>query len=162
MRFIGTHLRAIAQWVWWLIFGTSNLNFILFNLLLRFFSDQRVKCNNCLINYTRIVYSNLIINQRWKGTCPSVEHRLKKWTGFVSICLANAVNKIHWPWSSNELHWFIMSYCIPVNSMWPSDTMWWQRSGSTLAQVMACCLTVPSHYLYQCWLIFSEVQWHWY
>ena len=27
---------------------------------------------------------------------------------------------------------------------------WRQRSGSTLAQVMACCLTAPSHYLNQC------------
>ena len=34
------------------------------------------------------------------------------------------------------------------------------RSGSTLAQVMACCLTAPSHYLNQCWLIISEVQSH--
>ena len=25
---------------------------------------------------------------------------------------------------------------------------------------MACCLTAPSHYLNQCWLIISEVQWH--
>ena len=30
--------------------------------------------------------------------------------------------------------------------------MWWQRSGSTLAQVMVCCLMAPSHYLNQCWL----------
>ena len=47
-----------------------------------------------------------------------------------------------------------------VNSLWPSDTIWRQRSGSTLAQVMACCLTAPSLYLNQCWLIISEVQWH--
>ena len=33
------------------------------------------------------------------------------------------------------------------------------RSGSTLVQVMACCLTAPSHYLKQCWLIISEVWW---
>ena len=33
------------------------------------------------------------------------------------------------------------------NSLWPNDGIWRQRSGSTLAQVMACCLTVPSHYL---------------
>ena len=46
-----------------------------------------------------------------------------------------------------------------TNSLWPSDTIWRQRSGSTLAQVMACCLTAPSHYLNQCWLIISEVQW---
>ena len=27
------------------------------------------------------------------------------------------------------------------------------RSGPTLAQIMDCCLTAPSHYLSQCWLI---------
>ena len=47
-----------------------------------------------------------------------------------------------------------------INSLWPSDAIWRQRSGSTLAQVMACCLTAPSHYLNQCWLIIREVQWH--
>ena len=39
--------------------------------------------------------------------------------------------------------------------MRPSDTIWRQRSMSTLAQIMACCLTAPSHYLNQCWLITS-------
>ena len=48
----------------------------------------------------------------------------------------------------------------PFNSLGPSDAIWRQRSGSTLAQVMACCLMAPSHYLNQCWLIISEVQWH--
>ena len=42
----------------------------------------------------------------------------------------------------------------------PSDTIWRHRSGSILAQVMACCLTAPSHYLNQCWLIISKVLWH--
>ena len=45
-----------------------------------------------------------------------------------------------------------------VNSLWPSDAIWQQRSGSTLAQVMACCLTAPSHYLKQCWLIINQVE----
>ena len=31
---------------------------------------------------------------------------------------------------------------------------------STLAQVMACCLMAPSHYLNQCWLLSIEVLWH--
>ena len=31
------------------------------------------------------------------------------------------------------------------------------RYGSTLAQVMACCLMAPSHYLNQCWLIISGI-----
>ena len=46
-----------------------------------------------------------------------------------------------------------------VNSLWPSDVIWRQGSSSTLAQVMACCLTAPSHYLNQCWLMISEVLW---
>ena len=33
------------------------------------------------------------------------------------------------------------------NSLRPSDAIWRHRFGSTLAQVMACCLTAPSHYL---------------
>ena len=36
----------------------------------------------------------------------------------------------------------------------------WQGSRSTLAQIMACCLTASSHYLNQCWLMISEVLWH--
>ena len=47
-----------------------------------------------------------------------------------------------------------------INSLWPSDAMWRHRSGLTLAQVMAWCLTAPSHYLTQCWRIISEVLWH--
>ena len=43
------------------------------------------------------------------------------------------------------------------NSLLSSDDIW---PGSTLAQVMAWCLTAPSHYLNQCWLLISEVLWH--
>ena len=60
-------------------------------------------------------------------------------------------------------HWFVFgSTCWTTlfNSSWPSDTIWQQGSGSILAQVMACCLTAPCHYLNQCWLIISEVMWH--
>ena len=43
-----------------------------------------------------------------------------------------------------------LSVLAYINTLWPSDTIWRQRSGSTLAQVMACCLTAPIHYLNQC------------
>ena len=51
---------------------------------------------------------------------------------------------------------------LPVffNSLRPRDAIWRHKSGSTLARVMACCLTAPSHYLNQCWLTISEVWWH--
>ena len=47
-----------------------------------------------------------------------------------------------------------------VNSLWPSDAIWWHRSGSTLAQVMACYLGVQSHYLNQCWIIIKMILLH--
>ena len=49
------------------------------------------------------------------------------------------------------------SWCI--NSLWPSEAIWWQGSRSTLVHIMACCLKAPSHYLNQCWLIITKVQW---
>ena len=55
-------------------------------------------------------------------------------------------------WNYQNGTWF--------NSLRPRDAIWRHRSGSTLSQVMACCLMAPSHYLNQCWLIFSKVQWH--
>ena len=51
----------------------------------------------------------------------------------------------------------------PFTSLWPSDAIWWPRSGSTLPQVpvvIAFCLMAPSHYLNQCWLLISEVLKH--
>ena len=47
----------------------------------------------------------------------------------------------------------------PYWVLWPSDVIWQQASRSTLAQVMACCLMAPSHYLNQCWLMIIEVLW---
>ena len=47
-----------------------------------------------------------------------------------------------------------------VNSLWPGDAIWRHGARSTLAQVMACYLTAPSHYLNQCWLIIDEAHSH--
>ena len=45
------------------------------------------------------------------------------------------------------------------NSLWLSDAVWsLSGSGSTLVQVMACCLMAPSHYLNQYWHITSHHQ----
>ena len=39
-------------------------------------------------------------------------------------------------------------------------SIWWNISGSKFAQVTACCLTAPIHYLNQCWFIIKGVLWH--
>ena len=58
--------------------------------------------------------------------------------------------------------WEVDSYCTSINLthcglMMPYGN---NRSGSTLAQVMACCLIAPNHYVNQCWLIIKGIQWH--
>ena len=47
-----------------------------------------------------------------------------------------------------------------ITSLYPSNAIRQQGNESTLVQVMACCLTAPSHYLNQSWLIISMVLWH--
>ena len=53
--------------------------------------------------------------------------------------------------------WHCMS--AKLNTLWPSDAIWWHRSGSTLVQVIACCLTVTSPYQNQWWLVHSGALW---
>ena len=59
-------------------------------------------------------------------------------------------------WNIYECHESIEK----VNSLWPSDAIYWQRYGSTFNQVLAYCLMAASHHLNQCWLIISGVCWH--
>ena len=71
-------------------------------------------------------------------------------------CYCNVVVDSNVCWiKTSAIHMYV---CL--NSMWPSDAIWWHRSGSTLTRVTACCLTALCHYLNQCWLLISEVLWH--
>ena len=57
----------------------------------------------------------------------------------------------------------LMHNCIAGDNKFthqPSDTIWQHRCGPKLDQAMACCLTAPSHYLNQCWLMIRKVRWH--
>ena len=47
-----------------------------------------------------------------------------------------------------------------VNGLWSSVAMRQHKSVSTLAQVLACCLRAPSHYLDQYWFIINMALWH--
>ena len=54
--------------------------------------------------------------------------------------------------SGTSLYRLLVGDNLPFNSLRPRDTIWRHISWSTLVQVVACCLTKPSHYLNQCWL----------
>ena len=56
-------------------------------------------------------------------------------------------------------HWLVKLFQKIFNSLWPSDTIWWHRSGSTLAHVMGSCLMVTNHPNY-CWLFIKGILWH--
>ena len=76
-----------------------------------------------------------------------------------------------WRWSGNKplsepvVVSLLTHICVTrpqwVKTLWPCDTIWWHRSGLTLAQVKVCCLVAPSHYLNQCRLIIKSVTFTW-
>ena len=51
-------------------------------------------------------------------------------------------------------------WCQWINSLWPSDAIWWHRSELALPHIMACFLMAPNHYLNQYWLIIKGVLLH--
>ena len=94
--------------------------------------------------------------------CPHMSSMASQITSNSAVCLtvySGWQQKHHQsPYCWSFVWWFPSQSAI--NSLRPSDTIWRHKSGSTLAQVMACCLMAPNHYLNQCWLIISKVQWH--
>ena len=99
---------------------------------------------------------------------PSYKYRDSHYKGKTVSSLSYSYNENAHTWKDGGLYLkqgptiseFICKFIPFFNSLWPSDTIWRHKSGSTLAQVMACCLAAPSHYLNQCWLIISKVQWY--
>ena len=65
--------------------------------------------------------------------------------------------KIRFPQIASTRTWSQMS---GSDSLWPNYAIWRHRSGSTLVQVMAFCPTAPSHYLNQCWLTITKIQFY--
>ena len=62
--------------------------------------------------------------------------------------------------------WISYTWLVDIlNTLCPSDAIWWHRYRSTLVQVVARCLTAPTHYLNQCLLIdnraLSNKLWSW-
>ena len=80
--------------------------------------------------------------------------------GLVQDCSISIANALEILQSCIKPSILSLCYFWTVNSLWPNDAIWRQRSGSTLAQVMACCLMAPSHYVNQCWFTISKVHWH--
>ena len=92
------------------------------------------------------VHDLTIVNSLWKkGIGHKVfffdDSSINKNTGFI---LWDCFQDHMWDISS-WLHcfFFFFFFMFIINSVWPSDNIWRYRSGSTLAQVMACGLKAP-------------------
>ena len=87
---------------------------------------------------------NLCFLWNVKSQLSIFENKVLGIKGFISV----NVNSRGW-----------LSCYVLISSLWPSDTIWRHRSGSTLAQVMNWCLTGTRHYMRQRWIIISEILW---
>ena len=103
----------------------------------------------------------LISHSTKQFTSPRFTHLfLQQPTGIASIISSVSSCVISITVNTDKLYWNIGQESNKYswqyfNSLWLNDTIWWHWSWSTLAQVVAYCLTAPSHCLNQCWLIKS-------
>ena len=129
-------------------------------------SPMRTRYGMYFLSFNSLRLSDTIWWHRsWCLMAPS--HYLNQcWFVIRSVLWHSPRNKFH-KCSMNLIrsiaciHRLYLKICYHISqgpesySLWPSDIIGRQGSSSTLAQVMACCLMAPSHYLNQCWLIIS-------
>ena len=125
--------------------------------------DTKFGNSRCEIVGRRVIFIwSLIHGLRWSGL-------IKAGPGLLDLHIAvESLNPLLTIWSyliaTRQLGIYMehISTALPsfdlFNSSWHIDATRCHRSGSTLTQVMACCLTTPSHYLTECWLIVSKVR----
>ena len=100
-------------------------------------------CKHHIHFYTTHFYtafSNLPTTQLWFHGC---EHEVCLCVSNILKCWSNGAKlRSVDPCSCN-----VGPKLVAFNSVWPSDAIWRQGSGSihVLAEVMACCLAPPSH-----------------
>ena len=121
-----------------------------------------------LLTYVRTAYVTRVISEEDQVPactyrCPSRSRETEYL--IVSTVIHNgeipSICEIYSYWSYQQLcvcKWYHGNQ-RDINSLRPSDAMWRLWSWTTLAHVMACCLTAPSHYLNQFWLIIRGVFW---
>ena len=128
---------------------------------------------NVILKYIFFLFKeNYCILISYKFAADPIDNNAITWTNELIDNKSSLIQVIVWHWkrcravtwtNNDKVPWYdACNITRPpwVNSLRPNNPIWWHRSGSTLAQVMACCLMAPSHYLNQSWLIISKVLWH--
>ena len=149
-RIIGNRVVVYASGLLWCFIQLSNYDVLTFGILLR-----------------EIMFTH----SHWYCLFSSITYRLVSFI-FVCHCQTNQLGfpgYYYLPSILGEgllLGALLTLYqevwtLLTMNLFWPGDTIWWHRSRSTFAHVMACCLMATSHYWNQmCSVTFSWEQFH--
>ena len=114
-----------------------------------------------IINFNKTHFASNII-------CESIP----SWNGCLTFISHYDIQKIskyylHQCWDIIKLTTSFPYSCSIVTALWTLTNcglvtpyaIWWHRSWPSWAQVLACCLMVPSHYLNQCWCTIKGGLW---
>ena len=124
--------------------------------------------NDGLVFSARASVTAMLIMHTCDSSCSSVESSSLKF----GKCDGKKSVKCAWKYMYMNLLWrksienFVCNVAAIlfrpecVNPLRLNVAIWQNRSGSILAQVIACGLTAPNHYLNQCWLIITKAQWN--
>ena len=142
---------VIFKWILMIDGWSISCEIALIWMLLDFTDDQSTLVK--VMAWCRQATSHYL-SQCWpRSLSPYGITRLQwvNWCFHYSLTVLSVISKL------GNTYLYDVHFISIFNTLGPSDALWRQISGSTLAQVMACCLTSPSQYLNQYWLIISKV-----
>ena len=87
-----------------------------------------------LMAWCKAIISPLLM-PRWHNLLTSYHPYTDTWCPYV-VALINHQCFKHTPYSTIDFS--------VIMSLWPSDAIWWHKSGTTLPQLTASCLMAPS------------------
>ena len=102
-------------------------------------------------------FSELGHQQPWYWPCSLEKSYLNTWRVKLCKLMCSHDYSTHRLMLSPVSVFRLVCFIIALR---PNDAIWQHRSGSTLAQVMDCCLVAPNHHLNKCWLVINGFLWH--
>ena len=141
--------KAFWIWIWQLTIGDPGWHPI------ELYCIQTVDVDGCLWWVHTLGYTGSSLY--WCVLAEATASTIHSWHG-VLIATEGSQALIYGKTRKCEHQRIFGHKLTSIDTWWPSDAIWWHKSASTLIQVMACCLTAPSHYLNQYfWLLIRKV-----
>ena len=142
----------------------NNSTFVLFGACAKFYDDDKINSlapGRFQRNFRKVIFQVILVIDGWSISCKV----LLKWMPMdltdgkstlvqvMALCRQATSHYLRcWPRPLSPYGVMIRPPWVNVflvTSLGPSDSIWQHRTGSILAQVMACCLMVLSHCLNQ-------------